>query len=150
LGLRDPDEFGNFTPQEFIAYARTLHAQMEEQLERGEISKEQLDDMTDRLTEQLKRILSAPRRAEDEITVPTGSLFIEALPGTHPVLEDFKLMHRAIDVKKVQAEVREKELENIRRASRLLADETEDPNIDKRIIVQGVSPTVGPVLPADG
>jgi hypothetical protein len=74
---------------------------------------------------------------EDEIIVPTGSLFIEALPGAHPILEDFKLMHRAVDVKKVQAEVRGMEFENLRFAARLLHGEREDPTIEKKIVVEG-------------
>jgi aryl-alcohol dehydrogenase-like predicted oxidoreductase len=31
------------------------------------------------------------------VVVPTSSLYIEALVGTHPLLEDFKLIHRALD-----------------------------------------------------
>ena len=57
----------------------------------------------------------------DEIIIPTGQLFIEALPGSHPLLEDFMLLHRAEDVRKVKAEVRHAELENLRLASRLAA-----------------------------
>ena len=65
--------------------------------------------------------------------------FIEVLPGKHTLLEDFKLMHRAIDVKKVQAEVRKEELENLRYAARLLNDEREDPEVDKKIEVNGLT-----------
>ena len=68
--------------------------------------------------------------------VPTTSLYIEALVGTHPLLEDFKLIHRALDVKKVQADVRHAELENIRLASRALKGKDEDPDIEKKIIVE--------------
>jgi hypothetical protein len=144
LGLRDPDEFGNWTPEQFVTYARALHEQLKQQLARGEITEAQLKAAVDDLTQQYKRILSAPRRAEDEITVPTGSLFIEALPGTHPILEDFKLMHRAIDVKKVQAEVRKMEMENVRYAARLLAGEREDPDVEKKIVVEGQGVIVNP------
>ena len=28
--------------------------------------------------------------------VPTSSLYMEALPGAHPLLENFKLEHRAV------------------------------------------------------
>ncbi len=147
LGLHDPDEFGNYTPEEFVAYARALNEQMKRQLENGEITEEEVEKTIARLTEQYKRLLSAPRRAEDEITVPTGSLYIEALPGVHPILEDFKLMHRAIDVKKVQAEVRKLEMENVRYAARILADEREDPDIEKKIVITGS--TNGVVVPAD-
>jgi hypothetical protein len=81
----------------------------------------------------------------DRIVIPTGQLFIEALPGSHPVLEDFKLLHRAEDVRKVKAEVRHAELENLRLASRLAAAASndtnlrllEDPDIEKKIVVEG-------------
>jgi len=140
LGLRDPDEFGNWTPEEFVEYAHTLNEQMQERLAKGEITQAEVDATIAKLTEQYKRLLSAPRRAEDEVTVPTGSLFIEALPGAHPILEDFKLIHRAIDVKRIQAEVRKLETENVRYAARILAQEREDPEVEKRIIIDGQLP----------
>ena len=137
LGLRDPDEFGNFTPEEFVAYAHALNEQMQRQLENGEITEEQVQQTIDQLTEQYKRLLSAPRRAEDEIIVPTGSLYIESLPAAQPTLEDFKLAHRVMDVKKVQAEVRRLEMENVRYAARILSDERDDPEVEKKIIIDG-------------
>jgi hypothetical protein len=79
----------------------------------------------------------------DEIIVPSNSLYIEALPGTHPLLEDFKLIHRAVDVKKAQAEARHAELENLRLAARLSNSELGDPDIDKVVVVgTGQSVTV--------
>jgi hypothetical protein len=66
-------------------------------------------------------------------------LFIEALPGSHPLLEDFKLLHRAEDVKSVQAQNRHAELENLRLASRLVANPQllQDPDIEKKVVVEG-------------
>lgn len=69
------------------------------------------------------------------VIVPSNSLYIEALPGTHPLLEDFKLIHRAIDVKKAQAEARHAELENLRLAARLSKGEHGDPDIEKVVVV---------------
>jgi hypothetical protein len=69
------------------------------------------------------------------VVVPSNSLYIEALPGTHPLLEDFKLIHRAIDVKKAQADLRHAELENLRLAARLANAELGDPDIDKVVVV---------------
>jgi len=90
----------------------------------------------------LKAYVSEVRRSTDEIIVPTGQLFVEALPGAHPLLEDFKLLHRVEDVRKVKAEVRHAELENIRLAARLVQSQNtptllDDPDIDKKIVVQG-------------
>jgi hypothetical protein len=80
------------------------------------------------------------------VILPSNSLYIEALPGTHPLLEDFKLIHRALDVKKTQAEVRKAELENLRLAARLENAEFGDPDIDKVVVVgnkQGVTVDAG-------
>ena len=87
--------------------------------------------------------LTEDRPASDEIIVPTGQLFIEALPGKHPLLEDFKLLHRREDVRKVRADVRHAELENLRLAARLAAGERADPDIEKRIIVDKGTIVVG-------
>ncbi len=51
------------------------------------------------------------------------------------MLEDFKLIHRAVDVKKAQAEARHAELENLRLAARLPKGELGDPDIDKVVVV---------------
>lgn len=52
------------------------------------------------------------------------------------MVEDFKLIHRALDVKKVQAEVRHAVLQNIRLAARALSNKLEDPDIEKKVIVE--------------
>ena len=71
-------------------------------------------DLYDEHREDLKKLLvqrlQSARADDDLVVVPTASLYVEALVGTHPLLEDFKLLHRALDVKKVQAEVRHAEL----------------------------------------
>ncbi len=82
-------------------------------------------------------ILSNPQRDDDVLVVPTNSLFIEALPGEHTLLERFKLDHRMIDVKKAQAETREKELDNVRMTARILSGERGDPHVDKKILIEG-------------
>jgi len=82
-----------------------------------------------------RRHAPPPQRAAarlDEIIVPTGELFVEALPGRHPLLEDFKLRHRAEDVRRARSETRRVELENLRLAARLLAGELEDPDVERR------------------
>jgi hypothetical protein len=76
------------------------------------------------------------KQTPEMVIVPSNSLYIEALPGTHPLLEDFKLIHRAIDVKKAQAEARKAELENLRLGARLANEELSDPDIDKVVLVR--------------
>lgn len=95
------------------------------------------------LRKELEAHMTRLRRSSDEVIVPTGQLFIEALPGSHALLEDFKLLHRFEDVRKVRAEVRHAELENLRLAARLMEGQTqpdmlEDPEIEKKIVVDGL------------
>lgn len=126
-GLRDPDTLANWTLHEFAEYVCCL---------REHSTKDRFDSYLPGLIETYRRLRE--RAADDgELVVPTGSLFIEALPGAHPILEDFKLAHRGVDVKRAQAEVRGVEMENLRMAARLLADEREDPRIDKKIVIEG-------------
>jgi hypothetical protein len=128
LGLHDPDDVGNWTLEEWSDYVCRL---------KKLTAAREFEAMKPQLLEQYKRLLSNPHRQGDELVVPTGSLYIEALPAAHPILEDFKLMHRAIDVKKVQADVRHSELENLRLAARTLRGELEDPDIEKKVVIQG-------------
>ena len=102
------------------------------------------NDYKDELRDLIIKRLTSGRAEDDRAIVPTDSLYIEALVGTHPLLEDFKLIHRALDVKKVQAEVRHAELENVRLAARVLRGKDEDPDIEKKIVIQGASRTVIP------
>src|SRR6476620_12129883 len=92
--------------------------------------------MKDDLKKALIERLTSSRKDNELVVVPTSSLYIECLVGTHTLLEDFKLAHRALDVKKVQAEVRHAELENIRLAARALKGKDEDPDIEKKILIE--------------
>jgi hypothetical protein len=139
LGLHDPDDLGSWTPQDFAKYARCLQKHLKDELTEAEFAA-----LQSQLAEQYRRIVSSPKLNNDEIIVPTTSLYIEALPGAHPLLEDFKLAHRMIDVKKAQAETRKLELENLRYAARLLDNEYEDPDIERKIMVNGGSHIVVP------
>jgi hypothetical protein len=128
LGLRDPDPAGTWTLPEFIEYVCCL---------RKQLSKDEFVRRLPGLIDAYRQIQNASGAEGDEIVVPTDSLFIEALPGVHPILEDFKLFHRLVDVKKAQAEVRAAELENVRAAARLLAGERDDPSIEKTVVIKG-------------
>jgi hypothetical protein len=126
LLLRDPDVPGTYSVARLQRMAKDLY---EDDPDEYEARKEDIKKLLiDRLT--------SPRKDNDRVIVPTNSLYIECLVGAHPLLEDFKLIHRALDVKKVQAEVRRAELENIRLAARALEGEREDPDIEKKIVVE--------------
>jgi len=128
LLLRDPDELGNYSIEKLQKLAAAALAEITDPVERKARREEFKQMLMDRLT--------SPRKDNDRVIVPTNSLYIECLVGTHPLLEDFKLIHRALDVKKVQAEVRHAELENVRLAARALEGEREDPDIDKKILIE--------------
>jgi hypothetical protein len=129
---KDPDKFGNFTLDDLESFMRKQHAEHPDQFNANKADFKAL--MID--------YLSVKPNESDRVIVPTTSLYIEALPGTHPLLEDFKLIHRAIDVKKAQAEVRHAELENTRLASRVLKGNDEDPDIEKKILVAGAKDVI--------
>jgi len=135
MGIRDPDPLGNWTLTDFLKYVCCLH---------HKLSKQQFDKLLPGLQAAYQQLVNAPGTDGEEIIVPTDSLFIEALPGVHPILEDFKLYHRVLDVKKVQADVRAAELENVRAAARLLAGEREDPTIEKKIVIEGGTSVIVP------
>jgi hypothetical protein len=128
MGVKDPDPLGNWTLTDFVKYVCCLSKKL---------PAAEFDRMLPGLRATYQRLLNGPKPDGEEIVVPTESLYIEALPGVHPVLEDFKLAHRLLDVKKVQAEMRTAELENVRFVARLLAGEREDPTVEKKVVVEG-------------
>ena len=112
LLLRDPDELGNYSVEE-LQDSRDVHGSARDP--------DAVQGAPRRIQADAHRPADvAAARTTNSSIVPTNSLYIECLVGTHPLLEDFKLIHRALDVKKVQAEVRHAELENIRLAARAL------------------------------
>lgn len=138
-GLRDPDPRGNWTLTDFIKYVCCM---------RDHLSPAEFNKLRPGLEAAYRELVADPGADGEVIVTPTDALFIEALPGAHPILEDFKLMHRAVDVKRAQADVRAVELENLRLAARLLTGELEDPTIERKIVVEGDGPDV--VQPTDG
>lgn len=123
--IRDPDEFGNYSTDDFKELATCVNQN----------SPDAFGSNKNEFTSVLARLIASSNTNDDLVIVPTTSLYIECLVGTHPLLEDFKLIHRALDVKKVQAEVRHAELENVRLAARAMKDQLGDPDIDKVVVV---------------
>ena len=119
----DPDPIAGVTLDQLKAAMAAIHAKDPGSFAANELAFQQT----------MMQLLSDT--TQKMVIVPSNSLYIEALPGTHPLLEDFKLIHRALDVKKAQAEVRKAELENLRLAARLENVEFGDPDIDKVVVV---------------
>ena len=130
--IRDPDDFANYTVDELQQLATCLYQRDRNAYTRH---KQEIKDLI------VARLMSG-RAEDDRVIVPTSSLYIEALPGTHPLLEEFKLLHRALDVKKVQGEVRHVELENLRLAARALKGKDGDPDIEKTVLIEGDGPGI--------
>jgi hypothetical protein len=132
LLLHDPDESGNYSIDDLQKLATSVYKK----------DPTRFEAMKDDFKQMLIDRLTSTRKDNELVIVPTSSLYIECLVGTHPLLEDFKLIHRALDVKKVQAEVRHAELENVRLAARALKGKDEDPDIEKKIVVENAESLV--------
>lgn len=89
------------------------------------------------IAEWLMKALREAHRISQEITIPTGEVFIEALPGKHPILEDYKLAHRAHDAALAGVQVKQAEVELLRRAMRLRDGDYSDADVDKYIRIDG-------------
>jgi hypothetical protein len=133
--LVDPSDPLNWSLDEFSEYVCCL---------KKKLADDEFQKVLPQLQALYETILTNPLRDDDVLVVPTNSLFIEALPASHTLLEKFKLDHRMIDVKKAQAETRERELDNVRIAARILAGERGDPHIDKKILIEGGSSVIVP------
>ncbi|WP_342304868.1 hypothetical protein [Methanolobus sp. ZRKC5] len=125
--LWDPDEAGNYTIDELKQLIRCYF-----EINPGAFT----EDVRNKYRDLLIKRLMDPHRDKEIVIAPTDSLYIEALPGKHPILEDFKLIHRVVDVKKAQSEVRHEELENIRLAARVVKGEFDDPDVEKKIVIE--------------
>jgi len=135
--VRDPDDLANFTISALDAYVACLQAHLAD---------DELENLRPQISALYAAVLARPYPDEEEIVLPSRSLFLEALPGTAPVLEDFQLQHRAIDAARVAAEARLKDLEALRLIARIQAGDLSDPDIQTMI----VAPTGTPIVVGDG
>jgi hypothetical protein len=110
------------------------------------------EDLKPELRAALRDLLQRSLRNNEEVVVPSNSLYIEALPGAHSVMEKFKNLHRQIDVKIAQSRLREAEVDNIRQAQRILDNELEDPDIEAKYVFEGAgsAAVVAPAPPGPG
>ncbi len=137
-GAHDPDHLANLTRSELERYVCCLE---------HHLTAEEMAAIRPGLDRAHRRILEDPRPLEEIIVVPTDALFIEALPADQPILEDFKLRHRAADAAKADADAVRVRLDNVRRGARILAGDFGDPDIEKLTVIQGAPG--GVVVPGD-
>jgi hypothetical protein len=125
--LMDPDPNAAIhTTEEALRLARCAWS-------RKDISEDQRKEITEWLIDALKVAHSQSYK----LSVPTGQLFIDALPGQHTLLEDFKLQHRMHDVEKAATDVQMAKIEALRRAKRLEKEDLSDPDVDKVVRIEG-------------
>ena len=137
FGVADPDPFGEMpTASQALSLAQCAwNREGTTDEDRAEITRWLLD------------VLAAQSRVAQEVVVPTGQLFMEALPGSHPLLEDFKLAHRAADVERAVADLRSAQVETLRRAARLAAGDLTDPDVEQRVEIVGTDASVTVPVP---
>lgn len=138
----DPDDAGNMTLDEFGDYVCCL---------RQKLAPDDFEELRQTLDAQLAVLLRESLREDDDIVVPLDALFIEALPGAHPVLENFKLLHRQIDAADAQENLRLKKMEKLRYVRRLLDGDLDDPSVTARYVFDGATAaTIVPPGPGGG
>src|SRR5690606_17348179 len=132
FGVRDPALDASYSASDLLEYAKSVWNDPVVAL---------TDEERNRLAALILRAGMRNPGYESEVVLPTGQIFMEAIKGDQALLEDFKLAHRGMDVLKVEEEVRQARIDNIRRAQRIgLAEpELEDPEIERVTVVRGAS-----------
>jgi hypothetical protein len=139
FGITDPDDLGNMTLDEFSDYVCCL---------KKNLSAAEFRSLQDTLEAQLATLLQSPLRDDEEIVVPLDAMYIEALPGAKPILENFKLLHRQVDAADAQEKLRLRRMEKLRYAQRLLSGEMGDPEVEGQYVFTGTNgATVVPPAP---
>lgn len=126
--LRDPsDPAANWTIEELREYADRLRAMvLDNSMTQADFDTKYVPFLRDTL----ERLITDPRPSVSTLVVPTDSLYVELLTSGGSLIEPFKKEHRSLDVARARAEIREMELENLRRALRLANGELADPSMD--------------------
>ena len=81
LGLHDPDELGNWTPEDFAQYARDSSARASDETA---VAGRSARRCRSELETSIARSSATRGRATTRSSCPTDSLYIEALPGDAP------------------------------------------------------------------
>jgi hypothetical protein len=140
FGVADPDPFGRIpTTTEALELAECAWNKA------GTTDADRTE-----ITQWLLEVMSNQGMVSDELIVPTGQLFVEALPGAHPLLEAFKLQHRALDLERAAIDGRVREVELLRRAARLIQGDLSDAEVEQRVEVTGAAGVTVGVPPAGG
>lgn len=129
-GVRDPAWGSSYSASELLEYAKNVWNDPVVGLSESE--KQQL-------AEQITTAAFHASSYETEVVLPTGQVYMDALKGDQALLEDFKLAHRGLDVLKVEEEVRQARIDNLRQIQRLGLEDPllDDPDVEKVTVIKG-------------
>jgi len=140
FGVRDPDALSEFSNGELAEHGKVLKQKADQLRGIGDITGADAKDAEANIvTSIIGQRLDSTHRDVDEISLPTGQLYMEALVGKNTLLEPFKLAHRGYDALSAREELRKKGLENSRYAAKMLADipKFDDPEVDTYVRIDG-------------
>jgi len=113
-GIADPGALSGISTGELIDY-------IEAAIQAGILD----DGELNRLKEIAHQLHRDQRDWADELVLPTGQLFLEALKGQTTLLEPFKLVHRGLDALSAEEDVRAKRIDALRRVRKLAQSDLE-------------------------
>ena len=113
-GIADPGALSGISTGELIDY-------IEAAIQAGILD----DGELNRLKEIAHQLHHDQRDWADELVLPTGQLFLEALKGQTTLLEPFKLVHRGLDALSAEEDVRAKRIDALRRVRKLAQSDLE-------------------------
>jgi hypothetical protein len=113
-GVADPGSLSGVSTDELIEY-------IEGAIGLGLVN----DDQLQRLKELARRLHREQRDWADDLVLPTGQIFLEALKGDTTMLEPFKLVHRGLDVLAAEEAVRAQRIDALRRVRKVAQSDLE-------------------------
>ena len=145
LQLEDPDASSTGVALQDLIDARTLLEERVKAMKPGEKGFAAHEEEIEKLTALIEALDddSDIASGEELVIVPTDMLYVEALPGANPVLENFKLAHRELDAQLARSKVKQSEINNLRMGALLLGGDLYDPEIDKQIFINSGVPLGG-------
>lgn len=152
LQIEDPDASSTGVALQDLIDARTLLQEKVKGMKPGDKGLAAHEEEIRKLTDLIEALDddSDIASGEELVIVPTDMLYIEALPGSNPVLENFKLAHRKLDVELARSKVTQSELHNLRKGALILGGNLFDPEIDKQVFINSGVPLGGTFDAATG
>lgn len=113
-GVADPGALSGISTGELVDY-------IEAAIQLGLLKAADLN----RLKRLAKRLQREQQDWAEDLVLPTGQLFLDALKGQTTLLEPFKLVHRGLDVLAAEEDVRTKRIDALRRVRKVAQSDLE-------------------------